>query len=205
MKALGMTVTAFFAILCTIYLRVYGSWTTLIIDLILIILFCIAVYKSSRVWKYWIGMVLLTTYLLSFAGLRVRQNAEGRTHLVNALYPFCPKVYIEGTSIEAIELATGYSTFAGWFYNVQKSKFYAVKDTNQLMTICCNPEGSMVIQGRQMNIEEYKGSHGNINVFSYLDEKGKRVRRDFYGKNVDDESYTVHIFDNADYIPDYVP
>lgn len=201
---IGMTITAIAAILCIIFLQLYGTWTTLLIDLILMILFCQAAYKSARAWKYWIGIVVLTTYFLSFAGLRVRQNAEGRYLLVNALYPICPKVYIEGTAIETIELATGYSTFAGWYYNIQKSKFYAIRDTNQLTTIGHYPEG-LVIQGRQMIIEEYKGPHGSINTFSYLDKNGKRVRRDFYGKNIDDESYTVNVLDNADYIPDYIP
>lgn len=204
LKTFGMPITAIAAILCIIYLQLYGTWTTLIIDLILIILFCLAAYKSSKAWKYWIGIVILTTYFLSFAGIRVRHNEEERVQLVSALYPICPKVYIEGAAIDTIELATGYSTFAGWYYNVQKSKFYALRDTNQLTTIWYHPDGR-VIRGYQMVIEEYKGPHGAINIFNYLDKNGKRVRRDFYGKDIDDESYTVNVFDNADYIPDYIP
>ena len=204
LKTFGMSITAIAAILCIIYLQLYGTWTTLIIDLILIILFCLAAYKSSKAWKYWIGFVILTTYFLSFAGIRVRHNEEERVQLVSALYPICPKVYIEGAAIDTIELATGYSTFAGWYYNVQKSKFYALRDTNQLTTIWYHPDGR-VIRGYQMVIEEYKGPHGAINIFNYLDKNGKRVRRDFYGKDIDDESYTVNVFDNADYIPDYIP
>ena len=201
---MGISITAIVAILCIIYLQAYGTWTILIIDLVLVILFCLAAYKSSRAWKYWIGIVVLTTFFLSFAGIRVRHNEEERVQLVSALYPICPKVYIEGAAIDTIELATGYSTFAGWYYNVQKSKFYALRDTNQLTTIWYHPDGR-VIRGYQMVIEEYKGSHGAINIFNYLDKNGKRVRRDFYGKDIDDESYTVEVIDNADFILNYIP
>lgn len=204
LKTFGMSITAIAAILGTIYLQVYGTWTTLLIVFVLIIFFCQAAYKSAKAWKYWIACVISATYLLSFAGIRVIHHKEGRIQLVSALYPICPKVYIKGAAIDTIELSTGYSTFAGWYYNVQKSKFYAIKDTNQLTTIWYHPDGR-VIRGYQMIIEEYKGPHGAINIFNYLDKNGKRVKRDFYGKDIDDESYTVNVFDNADYIPDYIP
>ena len=38
-KILTMSISAIAAILCTIYLQAYGAWTTLLIDLLLIILF----------------------------------------------------------------------------------------------------------------------------------------------------------------------
>lgn len=200
----GMSVSALSAILCIIYLQAYGTWTTLLIDLLLIIVFFQVGCQLSKAWKYWIGIVILTTYFLSFAGIRVRHNKEGRVQLVSALYPICPKVYIEGAAIDTIELATGYSTFAGWYYNVQKSEFYAIRDTNQLTTIWYHPDGR-VIRGHQMIVEEYIGPYGTINIFNYIDEEGNRVRRDFYGKNPAEDSYTVDVMDNADYIPDYIP
>ena len=204
LKNIVMTISAILCVLCVIYLQVYGTWTTLLIDLVLVVLFCQAAYKSSRAWQYWIGTVGLTTYFLTFTGSRVRQNAEGRSQLVHALYPFCPKVYFEGTSIEKIELATGYSTFAGWYYTVRKSKFYMIKDTtNQITTIAYKIPYGSAIQGREMIIEEYQGPHGVINVFNCVEDGDKRVRRDFFGKNVDDEAYSVDCLDNAEYLPDY--
>lgn len=203
-KILTMSISAIAAILCTIYLQAYGAWTTLLIDLLLIILFLQTAYQSSKAWKYWIACVISTTYLLAFAGLRVRHNEEGRIQVVSTLYPICPKIYIEGIAIDTIKLATGYSTFAGWYYSVQKSDFYAISDSNQQTTIWWHPD-ARIIRGYQMVIEEYEGPHGTINIFNYMDDKGNRVRRDFYGNNPDDESYTVHVMDNADYIPDYVP
>ncbi len=203
LKILGMSISAVAAILCIIYLQAYGTWTTLLIDLLLIILVFQTAYQSSKAWKYWIACVISTTCLIAFAGLRVRHNEEGRIQLVSALYPICPKVYIEGTAIDTIKLATGYSTFAGWYYSVRKSRFYAIKDTNQLTTIWYHPDGR-IIRGYQMIIEEYNGPHGTINIFNYMDDNGNRVRRDFYGKNADNESYTPNVMDNADYIPDYI-
>ena len=199
-----MFISAVAAIICIIYLQAYGAWTTLLIYLLLIIFFCVAVLQSSKAWKLWIACVISTTYLLSFAGFRVRHNEEGRIQLVSALYPICPKVYIEGTAIDTFKLATGYSTFAGWYFSVRESRFYAIKDTNQLTTIWCHPD-VRVIRGHNMIIEEYEGPHGIINIFNYMDDSGNMVRRDFYGKSPDDESYTVHVLDNADYIPDYIP
>ena len=205
LRIFGMSIAAVAVIFGTIYLQAYyGAETTLLICLLLIIILCI--YHSSRAWKYWIAFVMSSTYLLSFVGasFRVRHNEEGRIQVVSTLYPICPKVYIEGVAIDTIKLATGYSTFAGWYYNVRKSKFYAIRDTNQLTTIWRHPD-VRVIRGYQMSVEEYNGHHGTINIFNYMDDKGNRIRRDFYGNNPDDESYTVHVLDNADYIPDYIP
>lgn len=205
MRTILMTIAAVAAILFIIWLQQFGDWTTLLISICLIIALIQTIDKSSRKWKYWFACVLVISYLSSFTGLRVRKTKEGRIQIVKAVYPICPKVYIEGVAIDTIELATGYSTFAGWYYNVQRSKYYAIRDSNKLTTIYGFKPFWRVFQGRQMTIEDYQGPHGTINIFSYVNEEGNRVRRDFYGKNPDDESYTVDVLDNADYIPDYIP
>lgn len=206
LRTFGMSISAIAVIICTIYLQAYGTWTTCWIEILLSIPFSffLTVYQSSRAWKYWFVCVILAIFLLGFTGFRVRHNEEGRIQVVRTLYPLCNKVYIEGISIDTIELATGYLTFAGWYYSVQKSKFYAIRDTNQLTTIWCHPD-IRVIRGHQMIIEEYEGPHGTINIFSYIDDNGNRVRRDINGKYPDDESYSPSCLDNADYILDYIP
>lgn len=202
-RILEMFISAVAAIICIIYLQAYGAWTTLLIYLLLTILFCI--YHSSRAWKIWIALVISTTYLLSFVGaiLRVRLNEEGRIQVVSVLYPIYPKVYIDGLAIDTIELATGY-TYAGW-YNVERSKYYAIKDTNDLTKICRPDDGrdGRVVQGHQLIIEDYDGPHGTINILNYTDKNGNHVRQDLYGQNVDDELYAVHVRDDADFI--YIP
>ena len=200
-----MITTAVATILFVIWLEQFGDWTILLISIILIIAFIGVMDKLSRKWKYWFISVLVISYLSSFTGLRVRKTEEGRIQLVRTTYPICPKVYIDGIAIDTIELATGYSTFAGWYYNARKSKYYAIRDSNHLTTIVYNPPYGRVIQGREMRIEEFRGLHGNIDVFSYIDDKGNRVRRDFFGKDPDAESYTINVLDNAEYLPEYVP
>lgn len=204
MRTIIMISTAVTAILFILWLQQFGDWIVLFVSIFLIIAQIQAIDKSSR-WKYWIACVLLVSYSLSFTGLRVRKTEEGRIQIVKILYPINPKIYIEGTEIDTLELATGYSTFAGWYYSVQRSKYYAIRDSNQMTTICYYPPYGRVIRGHQMRIEKYRGQHGEIDIFSYVDDKGKRVRRDYYGKNPDDADYKVNVLDNADYIPDYIP
>lgn len=204
-RTLWMITTAVVTILFVIWLQQFGDWTILLISIILIIAFIHSMDKLSRKWKCWFISVLVIPYLSSSTGLRVRKTEEGRIQLVRTTYPICPRVYIEGSAIDTIELATGYITFAGWYYNVHKSKYYAIRDSNHLTTIVYNPPFGRVFQGREMRIEKYRGLHGNIDVFSYIDDKGKRVRRDFFGKDPDAESYTIDVLDNAEYLPEYIP
>jgi len=205
MRTFLMIITAVTSILLVLWLGQFGDWTVLLISIFLIIALIQAIDKSSREWKYWFGFVLLVSYLLSFSGLRVRKTEEGCIQIVKAVYPICPKVFIEGNSVDTLELATGYSTFADWYYTVQKSEYYVIKDSNELSTICSFRPFRRILQGRKLTIEEFEGEHGVINVFSYIDDAGKRIRRDIHGQNPDDESYSVAVMDNADYIPDYIP
>lgn len=203
-KLIAMIITALAAISFIIYLQVYGTWTTAVIHLFLIVLFFFAGAESYRDLMIWTACVYIITYLLAFTGLRIRNLSGGRIQLVSFLYPMCPKVYIEGTAIDTIEIATGYGTFAGWYYNISKCRLYAIRDTSQLTTIIFK-SGEIILRGHQLEIGEYNGPHGTINIFSYLDDEGNVVKQDLYGDNPDDESYSVNIMDNADYIPDYIP
>ena len=146
-----------------------------------------------------LAMTMLVAYFLTFSGIRVRSTSDGRIQVVSSLYPICPKVYAEGTAIDTLEVATAYSTFAEWFYHVQTSTVYAVRDTLQYTTIV-STEGTTMMRGRSMSIEQYSGPHGEISLFTYFDDDGNRVSRDFYGGNPDDKNYAVRIFDSADYI-----
>ena len=128
----------------------------------------------------------------------IQYNEEERIQIVNGLYWLYPVVLYEGTAIDTIEVAEEYHTHGLGGYTISKRDCYAIRDTNQLTTIISCGSLDEIARGRQMRIEDYKGPHGTINVFSFIDENGKRVRRDFYGEDVDEKSYTVHVRDESD-------
>ena len=130
----------------------------------------------------------------------IQYNEEERIQIVNGLYWLYPVVLYEGTAIDTIEVAEEYHTYGLGGYTISKRDCYAIRDTNQLTTIICCGSLDEIARGRQMRIEDYKGPYGTINVFSFIDENGKRVRRDYYGEDVDEKSYTVHVDDESDYV-----
>ena len=130
----------------------------------------------------------------------IQYNEEERIQIVNGLYWLYPVVLYEGTAIDTIEVAEEYHTHGLGGYTISKRDCYAIRDTNQLTTIICCGSLDEIARGRQMRIEDYKGPHGTINVFSFIDENGKRVRRDCYGKDVDEKSYTVPVHNELDYL-----
>ena len=130
----------------------------------------------------------------------IQYNEEERIQIVNGLYWLYPVVLYEGTAIDTIEVAEEYHTYGLGGYTISKRDCYAIRDTNQLTTIICCGSLDEIARGRQMRIEDYKGPHGTINVFSFIDENGKRVRRDCYGKDVDEKSYTVPVHNELDYL-----
>ena len=134
----------------------------------------------------------------------VQHNEEDRIQIVNGLYWLYPVVFYEGTAIDTIEVAIDYHTYGTGSnigkYTIRKEDCCAIRDTNQLTTIISCGILYEVARGRQMRIEDYKGPHGTINVFSFIDENGKRVRRDFHGEDVDEKSYTVNVYDESDYV-----
>lgn len=130
----------------------------------------------------------------------IQYNEEERIQIVNGLYWLYPVVFYEGTAIDTIEVAEGYHTYGIGGYTIDKGDCYAIRDTNQLTTIICCGSLDEIARGRQMRIEDYKGPHGTINVFSFIDENGKRVRRDCHGKDVDEKSYTVPVHNELDYL-----
>ena len=130
----------------------------------------------------------------------IQYNEEERIQIVNGLYWLYPVVLYEGTAIDTIEVAEEYHTYGIGGYTISKRDCYAIRDTNQLTTIICCGSLDEIARGRQMRIEDYKGPHGTINVFSFIDENGKRVRRDCYGKDVDEKSYTVPVHNELDYL-----
>ena len=130
----------------------------------------------------------------------IQYNEEERIQIVNGLYWLYPVVFYEGTAIDTIEVAEGYHTYGIGGYTIDKGDCYAIRDTNQLTTIISYGSLREIARGRQMRIEDYEGPHGTINVFSFIDENGKRVRRDFYSEDVDEKSYTVHIRNELDYL-----
>ena len=130
----------------------------------------------------------------------IQYNEEERIQIVNGLYWLYPVVLYEGTAIDTIEVAEEYHTYGTGSYTISKRDCYAIRDTNQLTTIICCGSLDEIARGRQMRIEDYKGPHGTINVFSFIDENGKRVRRDCYGKDVDEKSYTVPVHNELDYL-----
>ena len=130
----------------------------------------------------------------------IQYNEEERIQIVNGLYWLYPVVLYEGTAIDTIEVAEEYHTHGLGGYTISKRDCYAIRDTNQLTTIISCGSLDEIARGRQMRIEDYKGPHGTINVFSFIDENGKRVRRDCYGKDVDDESYTIPVRNELDYL-----
>lgn len=130
----------------------------------------------------------------------IQYNEEERIQIVNGLYWLYPVVLYEGTAIDTIEVAEEYHTHGLGGYTISKRDCYAIRDTNQLTTIICCGSLDEIARGRQMRIEDYKGPYGTINVFSFIDENGKRVRRDCYGKDVDEKSYTVPVHNELDYL-----
>ena len=186
-------------------LEFYGAWTTLLVDVCLVPLI-IFVYDRSKAWRYWLLSVLIGSYLIMVASSFNRViHKDGRIQVVPLTYPILNKVYIEGVSIDTIRVAAGYGTFAGWFYNVTQCDIYAIRDTADITIIITAFPGHN-IKGKNLTIEEYdEGKHGTINYFSYINDDGVRERRDYYGASLDSESYTVHVYDNAEYIPDYIP
>lgn len=130
----------------------------------------------------------------------IQYNEEERIQIVNGLYWLYPVVLYEGTAIDTIEVAEEYHTHGLGGYTISKRDCYAIRDTNQLTTIISCGSLDEIARGRQMRIEDYKGPHGTINVFSFIDENGKRVRRDCYGKDVDEKSYTVPVHNELDYL-----
>ena len=130
----------------------------------------------------------------------IQYNEEERIQIVNGLYWLYPVVLYEGTAIDTIEVADEYHTHGLGGYTISKRDCYAIRDTNQLTTIISCGSLDEIARGRQMRIEDYKGPHGTINVFSFIDENGKRVRRDCHGKDVDEKSYTVPVHNELDYL-----
>lgn len=130
----------------------------------------------------------------------IQYNEEERIQIVNGLYWLYPVVLYEGTAIDTIEVAEEYHTYGLGGYTISKRDCYAIRDTNQLTTIISCGSLDEIARGRQMRIEDYKGPYGTINVFSFIDENGKRVRRDCYGKDVDEKSYTVPVHNELDYL-----
>lgn len=146
--------------------------------------------------KYLAGGLFFVPFIVDCENSKtnIQHNEEERIQIVNGLYWLYPIVFYEGTAIDTIEVAKDYHTNGyGGSYTIRKADCCAIRDTNQLTTIFRCRSLEEIARGRQMRIEDYKGPHGTINVFSFIDENGKRVRRDYYGEDVDEKSYTVNV------------
>ena len=177
---------------------IVGFLTTLVLWYLL---FMIIVSDLHHIVKYLAVGLFLSPFIAECENSKtnIQYNEEERIQIVNGLYWLYPVVLYEGTAIDTIEVAEEYHTHGLGGYTISKRDCYAIRDTNQLTTIICCGSLDEIARGRQMRIEDYKGPHGTINVFSFIDENGKRVRRDFYGEDVDEKSYTVHVYDESVY------
>lgn len=177
---------------------IVGFLTTLVLWYLL---FMIIVSDLHHIVKYLAVGLFLSPFIAECENSKtnIQYNEEERIQIVNGLYWLYPVVLYEGTAIDTIEVAKDYHTYGyGRGYTIRKEDCCAIRDTNQLTTIISCGSLDEIARGRQMRIEDYKGPHGTINVFSFIDENGKRVRRDFYGEDVDEKSYTVHVRDESD-------
>ena len=203
MKQIRFMLMAFVAILTilgTVSLQAtIGAWA-LLIYFALFIAFCYA----TRAWKWTIGMIFVTSYVLSFVGLLTRViHTEDGIQIVSKLYPLVNKVFMEGEKVDTITVYYGYSTYAGWLYNIEKGRLYAVTDSNHLTTII-DGGGTVVLKGYQLQLDEYKGgNHGPVTIFSYIDTHGVCQRHDYYGNDPYAPEYQPHIRDDVDYILNY--
>lgn len=177
-----------------------GGWTSILFYIAI----AIVALRLKKAWKYWVVCVSAFTYGLTVAYEMPKVVEEGNhVKLVTGLYPVCPKVYIEGKYIvDSVEVVSGYSTYCGWFYRSEKAHLMKLTDSSQVTTILSGKE--VLFKGKDMLLEEYEGEHGPVTLFSYTDIKtGERIRRDYYDGNPDDQSYTPHVRDDADYILNY--
>lgn len=166
------------------------------------LLFMIIVSDLHHIVKYLAVGLLFFFFIVGCINSKtnIQYNEEERIQIVNGLYWLYPVVLYEGTAIDTIEVAEEYHTHGLGGYTISKRDCYAIRDTNQLTTIISCGSLDEIARGRQMRIEDYKGPHGTINVFSFIDENGKRVRRDCHGKDVDEKSYTVPVHNELDYL-----
>lgn len=180
-----------------------GSWSIIILYILLGLGFFQAAFKSSYRWRVWIICVVAASSILAFISSMTKpMQKDGEIQLVSTLYPIYPTVYAQGVCIDTIDIICGYSTYAGWFYRSEKAHLLKLTDSSQVTTILSGKE--VLFKGKDVLLEEYEGEYGPVTLFSYTDiETGVRVRRDYYDRHPDDQSYTPHVRDDADYILNY--
>lgn len=197
-KIIGLVILAISAILLITYLQVYSVWIMVAINMLLLILLFSTLEVSSTKWKICLISIIVVSFLIPTTSMRVKHLSDGKIRLVSAMYPICPKVISDGIEIDTITFRTGYSSYLGCLYQVRSERIYVIKNADKSTTII-NFWGKQIVRGHGMTIEEYKGPHGAIDVFCYLDDDGKKVKYDYYGNNPDVKKYNVDNFDGAEY------